>query len=257
MSFRESAWETTTVHGCLYPLARVYWHASLFPFNTNVHDGETSLYIRSIKYIYICEKEMVYSFLFVKHKADIWRRQKKKKDHVDYVNACDELSVLTSWDLRANSVCFSSLLPPLIQFLALTPTHQHSAQKSISVAKATKCFVLFLSAPSCCFRRWKEEEGKGQTYRRVLLFSFSFYSVLHLVLFVSFPGWQSFIHFDQSVDLRTILNSYTYVLQYPVGERYVIVIVVLLRWNVSTLMTGHSHEVRVRKVPRVLSVEQH
>lgn len=34
---------------------------------------------------------MIYSILFSKHRADI-----KKKYHVDYGNACDELSVLTS-----------------------------------------------------------------------------------------------------------------------------------------------------------------
>lgn len=39
------------------------------PFNTNVvDDGKSLLYILNIKYIYICEKEMIYSFLF---RADI------------------------------------------------------------------------------------------------------------------------------------------------------------------------------------------
>lgn len=37
---------------------------------------------------------MIYSILFSKHRADI--SKKRKKNHVDYGNACDELSVLTS-----------------------------------------------------------------------------------------------------------------------------------------------------------------
>lgn len=40
---------------------------SLSPFNTNVvDDGESLLYILNIKYIYICEKEMIYSIFVFK-----------------------------------------------------------------------------------------------------------------------------------------------------------------------------------------------
>lgn len=91
-------------------------------------------------------------FLFSKHRADI--SKKRKKNHVDYGNACDELSVLTSWALRVNSACFFSLYFP-----AVCCPHSHSPASrtrrySVSVAEAALRSVSCLfHTPSRCFTR--------------------------------------------------------------------------------------------------------
>ena len=113
---------------------------------------------------------MIYSILFSKHRADI----KKKKYHVDYGNACDELSVLTSWALRVNSACFFSLYFP-----AVCCPHSHSPASgtrrrySVSVAKAARRSVLCLfshAVPLLYKKRQKRENEMIDTqYSRVIL----------------------------------------------------------------------------------------
>lgn len=83
----------------------------LSPSNTNVDDGKPLLYILNMKYIYICQKKMIYSFCFCSIEQIC--------SYVVHGDACDELSVLTSWVQRLNSGCF-------LYFPAVCCPHSHS-----------------------------------------------------------------------------------------------------------------------------------
>jgi len=103
-------------------------------------------------------------------------KQRTDENHVDFGDACDELSVLTSWALRVNSACFFFLY---FSAVCCPPTHSpafRTKRYSISKAEAMKCSVSFISTQSCSYRRQRKEN----IYSIIIIWHVLIFLVVHV-----------------------------------------------------------------------------